>query len=116
MESAALMSNSSKSVMLHSIDGWKLAVLKATKDDNISKCGLTREIRFERGKEGWDGNTKDHHFQMIKQCVNRSVHSLKRTSQFDMIMFNNLTTRESQKCNFLAIYKETRSTSWKETA
>ena len=102
MESATSMSNSSESVMLYSTNGhqstgWKLAVLKAMKDDNISKHDLMREIRSERGKEGWDANTKDRHFQRIKQFVNRAVHSLERTSQFDTNVFNNFSTRESQK-------------------
>ena len=55
MESAASMSNSSKSVLLyvingHQSNGWISVVLKDAKDDNISKHDLIRETRSERGK------------------------------------------------------------------
>ena len=96
------MSNISKSVKLysnnaHQSTGWKLAMRKAITEDNMSKNDITQKIRSERGKEGWDGNTNDRHFQQIKQCVNRAMQSLTKQSQFDMSMFNTLCTRDSQQ-------------------
>ena len=97
-----MMSNISKSAKLysnnaHQSTSWKLAVHKAITEDNISKNDVTWKVRSKRGKEGWNSNSNDCHFQWIKQCVNRAMQSLTKQSQFDMSIFNTLCTRDSQQ-------------------